>query len=95
MITRFGSLFAGNVDLDDIGFEGTPVNDRWLPDQHLTTAFDKCLSFTQLMDELGYDTFWSAEHHFQREGYEWHPQPADGLRPPRPPDQKHKIRLRV
>ena len=70
MITRFGSLFAGNVDLDDIGFEGTPVNDRWLPDQHLTTAFDKCLSFTQLMDELGYDTFWSAEHHFQREGYE-------------------------
>ena len=70
MITRFGSLFAGNVDLDDIGFEGTPVNDRWLPDQHLTTAFDKCVSFTQLMDDLGYDTFWSAEHHFQREGYE-------------------------
>ena len=57
MITRFGSLFAGNVDLDDIGFEGTPVNDRWLSDQHLTTAFDKCVSFTQLMDELGYDTF--------------------------------------
>ena len=22
------------------------------------------------MEELGYDTFWSAEHHFQREGYE-------------------------
>ena len=70
MITRFGSLFAGNVDLDNIGFEGTPVNERWLPDQYLTTVFDKCLSFTQLMDRLGYDTFWSAEHHFQREGYE-------------------------
>ncbi len=70
MITKFGSLFAGNVDLEDIGFEGTAVNDRWLPDQHLTTAFDKSLSFAKLMDELGYSTFWSAEHHYQREGYE-------------------------
>ncbi len=24
----------------------------------------------QLMDRLGYDTFWMAEHHFQHEGYE-------------------------
>ena len=22
------------------------------------------------MDDLGYDVFWLAEHHFQREGYE-------------------------
>jgi alkanesulfonate monooxygenase SsuD/methylene tetrahydromethanopterin reductase-like flavin-dependent oxidoreductase (luciferase family) len=70
MITRFGSLFAGNVDLENIGLEGTAVNDRWHSDEYLTTAFDKCVSFSQLMDELGYDTFWVAEHHFQREGYE-------------------------
>ena len=70
MITRFGSLFAGNVDLDNIGFEGTAVNDRWLPDDHLTSVFDKSLSFCKLMDDLGYSTFWSAEHHYQREGYE-------------------------
>ena len=24
----------------------------------------------QLMDRLGYNTFWMAEHHFQHEGYE-------------------------
>ena len=24
----------------------------------------------KLMDRLGYDTFWMAEHHFQREGTE-------------------------
>ena len=70
MITKFGSLFAGNVDLDNIGFDGTPVNERWLSDEHLTTVFDKSISFAKLMDELGYSTFWSAEHHYQREGYE-------------------------
>ena len=32
MITSFGSLFAGHVDLDDEGLDGTPANDRWLPD---------------------------------------------------------------
>jgi alkanesulfonate monooxygenase SsuD/methylene tetrahydromethanopterin reductase-like flavin-dependent oxidoreductase (luciferase family) len=70
MITKFGSLFAGNVDLDNIGLEGTPANDRWLSDAHLVTVFDKCQDMVQLMDRLGYDTWWAAEHHFQREGYE-------------------------
>ena len=70
MITRFSSLFAGNVDLDDIGLEGTAANDRWLPDQRLAAVFDKCEAICRTMDRLGYDTFWAAEHHFQREGYE-------------------------
>ena len=70
MITRFGSLFAGHVDLEDIGLAGTPVNDRWLSDEHLATVFDKSQAVAQLMDRTGYETFWFAEHHFQREGYE-------------------------
>jgi alkanesulfonate monooxygenase SsuD/methylene tetrahydromethanopterin reductase-like flavin-dependent oxidoreductase (luciferase family) len=70
MITKFGSLFAGNVDLDDIGLEETPANERWLSDDHLASVFDKCEAMCVTMDRLGYDTFWSAEHHFQREGYE-------------------------
>jgi len=70
MITRFGSLFAGHVDLADHGLDATPVNDRWLPDEELVTAFDKATRIAQLMDRCGYDVFWLAEHHFQREGYE-------------------------
>jgi alkanesulfonate monooxygenase SsuD/methylene tetrahydromethanopterin reductase-like flavin-dependent oxidoreductase (luciferase family) len=70
MISKFGSLYAGHVDLDDIGFAGTPVNARWLPDEHLMTVFDKAQAIAQVMDRGGYDTFWLAEHHFQREGYE-------------------------
>ena len=70
MITRFGSLFAGHVDLDNEGFDGTPANDRWLSDEYLATVFPKSEAIAKLMDRTGYDTFWLAEHHFQREGYE-------------------------
>ena len=70
MITRFGSLYAGHVDLDNEGLDGTPVNARWLPDEHLATVFPKSEAIAKLMDRTGYDTFWLAEHHFQREGYE-------------------------
>ena len=70
MITKFGTLYAGHVDLDDIGLAGIPVNDRWLPDDQLATVFEKAESIAVLMDRSGYDTFWLAEHHFQREGYE-------------------------
>ena len=70
MITRFGSLFAGHVDLEDHGLSATAVNDRWYPNEHLLTVFDKATRIAQLMDRSGYDVFWMAEHHFQREGYE-------------------------
>ena len=70
MITTFDSLYAGHVDIEDVGYAGTPVNDRRLSNEHLSTAFDKALAIAQVMDRCGYDTFWLAEHHFQREGYE-------------------------
>jgi alkanesulfonate monooxygenase SsuD/methylene tetrahydromethanopterin reductase-like flavin-dependent oxidoreductase (luciferase family) len=70
MISSFGSLFAGHVDLDNEGFEGTAVNDRWLSDERLAEVFPKSEAIAKLMDRTGYDTFWLAEHHFQREGYE-------------------------
>jgi len=70
MISSFGSLFAGHVDLDNEGFEGTAVNDRWLSDERLVEVFPKSEAIARLMDRTGYDTFWLAEHHFQREGYE-------------------------
>jgi len=70
MITKFDSLFAGHVDMDNVGYGGIPVNERRLPDAQLTTVFDKAEAMATLMDRLGYSTFWMAEHHFQREGYE-------------------------
>jgi len=70
MITKFGSLFAGHVDFEDMGFDATPVNERRLSDERLAGVFDKAEAIVLKMEELNYDTFWSAEHHFQYEGYE-------------------------
>ncbi len=70
MITKFDSLYAGHVDMDNVGYGGIPVNDRSFSDEYLATAFDKAQAIAQTMDRLGYDTMWMAEHHFQPEGYE-------------------------
>jgi alkanesulfonate monooxygenase SsuD/methylene tetrahydromethanopterin reductase-like flavin-dependent oxidoreductase (luciferase family) len=70
MITKFDSLFAGHIDMDNVGYGGTAVNDRRFQNEHLITVFDKATAMAQLMERLGYDTFWMAEHHFQHEGYE-------------------------
>ena len=70
MITKFDSLFAGHVDLDNIGYGGAAVNDRRYGNDHLATVFDKTEALAKTMDANGYDTMWMAEHHFQPEGYE-------------------------
>ena len=70
MITTFDSLYAGHVDMENVGYGGTAVNDRTYSDEYLATAFDKGVAIAQTLDKHGYDTFWMAEHHFQPEGYE-------------------------
>ena len=70
MIAKFDSLYAGHVDMDNVGYGGTAVNERSFSDAYLTTAFDKAQAIAEVMDAGGYDTLWMAEHHFQPEGYE-------------------------
>ena len=70
MITKFDSLFAGHIDMDNVGYAGTAVNDRRFSNERLVTVFEKAQAMAQVMDRLGYHTFWTAEHHFQPEGYE-------------------------
>ena len=57
MIDKFGSLFAGHIDLEDIGFAATAANDRFYSNERLATVFDKTEAMCVLMDELGYDVF--------------------------------------
>lgn len=70
MITKFGTLFAGHVDLPEVGYDAPSVNSYWLPNEHLATVYAKTEAIAKVMDRNGYDTLWLAEHHFQREGYE-------------------------
>ena len=70
MIKHFGSLYAGHIDLGDLGLDATPVNERRFDNDQLITIFDRTEQMAQLMDRLGYHSFWLAEHHFQHEGNE-------------------------
>jgi len=70
MITKFDSLFAGHVDMDNVGYAGVAVNDRVFGNDSLSGVFDKTSKIAKTMDKSGFNTFWMAEHHFQPEGYE-------------------------
>src|SRR5216110_2468263 len=70
MIKRFHSLYVGQIELDNIGLNGTPANDRRYSNERLAEVFETSRQVARVMDELGYYCFWGAEHHFQREGYE-------------------------
>ncbi len=73
MLTRFGTLYVGQVDHHRIGFDTPAVNDRWYDDDHLASPLHTAERLAAEMDHWGYDTLWLAEHHFQREGYECFP----------------------
>ena len=73
MIKKFSVLYVGQIELENIGLQGTPSEARRYPNERLTEAFWTARDVAQLMDELGYHALWTAEHHFQREGYEVFP----------------------
>ncbi len=70
MIKRFHALYVGQIELDNIGLNGTPANDRRYSSERLAEVFETSRRVARVMDELGYYCFWAAEHHFQHEGYE-------------------------
>ncbi len=70
MISNFSTSYAGHVVDDNIGFAGTPANDRWYSNDQLAATFDWALDIAKHLEHHGYNEFWMAEHHFQPEGYE-------------------------
>jgi alkanesulfonate monooxygenase SsuD/methylene tetrahydromethanopterin reductase-like flavin-dependent oxidoreductase (luciferase family) len=70
MITKFSTVYAGHVDLPDMGQMATPANERRYSNAHLASVFDKTQAIARCMDEHEYAILWLAEHHFQHEGYE-------------------------
>src|SRR5579863_2381628 len=70
MITKFDSSYYGTADMEDLGYLGTPINERRYSQAQFAKALRKVVAYAQCMDTRGYNTFWMAEHHFQPEGTE-------------------------
>jgi len=70
MIRKFSTVYAGHIDLPDMGQHATPANERRYGNAELASVFEKTEAIALCMDEHRYHTLWLAEHHFQHEGYE-------------------------
>ncbi|MGD9803505.1 MAG: LLM class flavin-dependent oxidoreductase [Hyphomicrobiaceae bacterium] len=70
MIRKFVTVYPGHIDLPDYGQMATPANERRFTNDQLVGVFEKTEAVAKKLDEIGFDTLWIAEHHFQHEGYE-------------------------
>jgi alkanesulfonate monooxygenase SsuD/methylene tetrahydromethanopterin reductase-like flavin-dependent oxidoreductase (luciferase family) len=70
MIRKFSVLYVGQIDLDNVGRDGTPADLRRYPNERVVEAYRSMVDVARVMDDAGYYCLWTAEHHFQREGYE-------------------------
>ena len=70
MIRKFTTVYPGHIDLPDRGQDATPADERRYSNEDLASVFAKTDAVGKKLDEIGFDTLWLAEHHFQHEGYE-------------------------
>src|SRR5260370_7617477 len=73
MITKLSVLYVGQIERDRLGRGRAPPDLRRYPTERLAEAFFTARDVGRTMDELGFCCRWTAEHHFQREGYEVFP----------------------
>ena len=67
---RTGVFLFGGVEMDDAG-PGPPAStDRRSTSEEASEATERVIDMAVVCDDLGYDSYWLAEHHFQHEGYE-------------------------
>lgn len=70
MIRKFVTVYPGHIDLPDFGQNATPANERRYSNDVLASVFEKTEAVAKKLDDVGFETLWLAEHHFQHEGYE-------------------------
>ena len=74
---------------------GTPADQRRYSNERSPRPSATRRDVAQTMDELGYYCLWTAEHHFQREGYEVLPNLILLLDLAGHPDEAAQVRLRL
>ena len=68
-MVKFDYFYGGHIEMLDAGFSATPVDQRDLSNETLSSAFSEAKAMAEIMDPLGFDTLWMSEHHFQAEGF--------------------------
>ncbi len=67
---KLGAFLFGGVEMTDAGAGLPNPMDRRYDNAHCWDATLKYIDAGIEADRLGYDSFWTTEHHFQYEGYE-------------------------
>ena len=67
---KVGAFFFGGVEMTDAGAGLPNPMDRRYDNAACWSATLKYIDAAAEADRLGYDSFWTTEHHFQYEGYE-------------------------
>lgn len=67
---KLGVFFFGTVRMPDAGNHGPQPVDRRYGPQAIARAYDDLTHWAVTADDLGYESLWLTEHHFQHEGYE-------------------------
>jgi alkanesulfonate monooxygenase SsuD/methylene tetrahydromethanopterin reductase-like flavin-dependent oxidoreductase (luciferase family) len=62
--------FYATVAMPDAGAGPPAPTDRRTSNEAVVETYERLCHWAVLADELGYDTLWLTEHHFQHEGYE-------------------------
>jgi hypothetical protein len=65
---HFGAFFYGTVDMPDAGIDGPPAHRRQYGQADYRRVYADLLAYAQHCDTLGYDSMWTAEHHFHQHG---------------------------
>jgi alkanesulfonate monooxygenase SsuD/methylene tetrahydromethanopterin reductase-like flavin-dependent oxidoreductase (luciferase family) len=67
---EFGAFFFGTVDMPDAGTDGPSSHKRRYGQADYLRVYRDLTVYAQRAEELGFDSMWTAEHHFQHHGFE-------------------------
>jgi alkanesulfonate monooxygenase SsuD/methylene tetrahydromethanopterin reductase-like flavin-dependent oxidoreductase (luciferase family) len=67
---HFGAFFYGTVDMPDAGVDGPPAHQRRYGQDDYRRVYADLIAYAQHCEALGYDSVWTAEHHFHHHGFE-------------------------
>jgi alkanesulfonate monooxygenase SsuD/methylene tetrahydromethanopterin reductase-like flavin-dependent oxidoreductase (luciferase family) len=67
---KVGAFFFGGAEFSDAGAGPPAAHDRRFGAAELWRATEQFAAAASVAEDLGYDSFWTTEHHFQYEGYE-------------------------